>query len=63
MDKHGAVKHRQSTLADFQEEQVFIEAKDNKRTIWTASAIPTPNSSRKDCTEGLIQSNTLHRME
>ena len=41
----------------------FIEAKDIKRTIWTASAIPTPNSSRKDCTEGLIQSNTLHRME
>ena len=30
-----------------EEEQVFIEAKDNKRTIWTASAIPTPNSGHK----------------
>ena len=28
-----------------EEEEVFIEAKDNKRTIWTVLAIPTPNIS------------------
>ena len=28
-----------------EEEQVFIEAKDNKRTIWTVLTIPTPNIS------------------
>ena len=28
-----------------EEEEGFIEAKDNKRTIWTVLAIPTPNIS------------------